>query len=83
MEDYDGICCHSLLKINYRIVSNCKPMGDLPYISSEQGVGLGLQCVVGLYTNFSVLYLYKNFELKRGGGLIIVHQRAYNKCYTV
>ncbi len=43
-------------------------MGDLPYISSEQGVGL---YVLSLYTNIpyihvSVLYLYKNFELKRG-----------------
>ncbi len=45
-------------------------MGDLSYISSEQGVGLSY--VLSLYTNIpyiSVLYLYKNFELKRVVGL--------------
>ncbi len=44
-----------------------KPMGNLPYISSEQGGGLIIH--IGLYTNnliISVLYLYQNFELKVG-----------------
>ncbi len=43
-----------------------KPMGDLPYISSEQGDGQ--------ITIYKHLYLYKNFELKRGW--------AYNTYYT-
>ncbi len=38
-------------------------MGDLPYISSERGWAYNIL--------YSVLYLYKNFELKRGGGLRI------------
>ncbi len=50
-----------------------KPMGDLPYISSEQGAGLiihhGLIMRITMYKRL----LYKNFELKRGGGLIIHH----------
>ncbi len=46
----------------------CKPMGDLPFISSEQGGGLIIR-MVSLYTYISVLYLFKNFELKRGVGL--------------
>ncbi len=46
-------------------------MGDLPYISSEQGGGLIMRITI---YNFSVPYLYKNFELKRGW--------AYNMYYT-
>ncbi len=45
-----------------------KPMGDLPYISSEQGGGF-IICTVLIYElpYISVLYLHKNFELKRRG----------------
>ncbi len=47
-----------------------KPMGDLPYISSEQEGGLIIHKGLIMRTNIiSVLYLYKNFELKRGVGL--------------
>ncbi len=47
-----------------------KPMGDLPYISSEQGGIIVRTELIYKYTIYiSVLYLYKNFELKRGVGL--------------
>ncbi len=39
-------------------------MGDLPYISSELG-GLIIRTEL-IYEYTSVLYLYKNFDLKRG-----------------
>ncbi len=48
-------------------------MGDLPYISSEQGCGLIM--IVAYYANLRILFLYKNFDLKRGW--------AYNTCSTV
>ncbi len=38
-------------------------MGDLPYISSEQG---GLIIRTELIYDYHVLYLYNNFKLKRG-----------------
>ncbi len=42
-----------------------KPMGDLPYISSEQG-GLIIRTeLIYVYTLY-ISVLYKNFELKRG-----------------
>ncbi len=58
-----------VVPVTYTYSTYFKPMGHLPYISSEQGVGI---YVLSLYTNIpyiSVLYLYKNFELKRGVGL--------------
>ncbi len=49
-------------------------MGDLPYISSEQAVH-GLIIGTELINEYTLVYLYKNFELKRGW--------AYNSYYTV
>ncbi len=47
-----------------------KPMGDLPYISSERAGGLIIHTeLIYELPSISVLYLYKNFELKRGVGL--------------
>ncbi len=47
-----------------------KSMGDLPYISSEQGWDCNTSWGYNAY--ISVLYLYKNFELKRGVGLLYI-----------
>ncbi len=44
-------------------------MGDLPYISSDQGGGLIIHHGLIMQITTRVLYLYKNFELKRGVGL--------------
>ncbi len=46
-------------------------MRDLPYISSEQGGGLIIrtELIYEFTICISVVYLYKNFELKRGVGL--------------
>ncbi len=54
-----------------------KPMGDLPCISSEQG---GLIIRTENIPYISVLYLYKNFELKRGWAYNT--SWAYNTYYT-
>ncbi len=45
-----------------------KPMGDLPYISSEQG---GWAYNTSWAYNANYQSVYKNFELKRGG--LIIH----------
>ncbi len=51
----------------YKYSMYYKPMGDLPYISSEWGWAYNTS---GAYLPYiSILYLYKNFELKRGVGL--------------
>ncbi len=45
-------------------------MGDLPYISSEQGgLIIHTELIYEYIPYISVLYLYKNFQLKRGMGL--------------
>ncbi len=41
-------------------------MGDLPYINSAQGGGLNYNTYLAYIPYISVLYAYKNFELKRG-----------------
>ncbi len=47
-----------------------KPMGDLPYNSSEQRGGLIIHTeLIYELPKIIVLYLYKNFEQKRGVGL--------------
>ncbi len=56
--------CPSMLLCTYTYY---KPMGDLPYISSEQEGGLIIRTkLIYELPYISVLYLYKNFELKRG-----------------
>ncbi len=50
-------------------------MGNLPYISSEQGVLIIRTELIYELPYISVLYLYENLELKRGW--------AYNTYYTV
>ncbi len=53
-------------------------MGDFPNINSEHGWAYNKYLAyIRIYHNTSVLYLYKNFKLKRGW--------AYNTCtyYTV
>ncbi len=48
-----------------------KPMGDLLYISSEQGWAYNTHLAyIQIYQRLILyMYLYKNFELKRGVGL--------------
>ncbi len=54
-------------------------MGDLPYISSERWGGLIIR--IELIYEYHVLYLYNNFELKRGWAYNT--SCAYNTYYTV
>ncbi len=54
-------------------------MGNLPYISSEQGWAYNTSWVYN--ANYRILYLYKNFELKRGWAYNA--SWAYNTYYTV
>ncbi len=68
---------YSILQVQVHMLlpysTYCKPMGDLPYISSEQGGWLiihhGLIMRITIYKR----PIPKNFELRRGGGLIIHH----------
>ncbi len=48
-------------------------MGDLPYISSEQGGLIICTELIYEYTIYKRPIPMKNFELKRGVGLIIHH----------
>ncbi len=54
-------------------------MGDLPYISSEQGWAYNTSWAYN--AKYHVLYLYKTFELKREWAYNI--SWAYNTYYTV
>ncbi len=78
LRPYLGFFC-SHLHVPYS--TYYKPMGDLPYISSEQG-GLIIHTeLIYELPRTSVLYLYKNFELKRGWAYNT--SWAYNTYYTV
>ncbi len=64
---YCDVCLHIHIHIPYS--TYYKPVGDLPYISSEQGWGGLIIRTELIYEYTIVLYLFKNFELKRGVGL--------------
>ncbi len=50
-----------------------KPMGDLLAAALNRDGLIIHQALIMRITSFLYMYLYKNFELKRGGGLIIHH----------
>ncbi len=69
LQAYLGVAVHVPYSMYY------KPMDDLPYISSEQEGGLIIRAELIYELPYISIYMYKNFELKRGW--------AYNTYYTV